>query len=359
MGTVGPEHKFTVKVLDAKGAELGEEEGSPREALANCFALGQVSLSVDELCGVNKGQGSTEVERTFQLEPVAGPCAERYPKGELTLRCTYESKDSLPSKPTICVVGTFWACRSHAFEPTSAHTEDIAEYSGQWRPPCDGTLHVTLVEGFDLLAADSDGTSDPFVVLKLGLGKKPGKRKEHNLASSKVKRSTLNPIWDESFTFEIEEEDDEADVQLELNVYDKDGMGVVPGKHRGTHSEFIGSATVDLAAKFRTNWIGTAEDNHVLDERLVLSDPAGHVDENDVRRRRTQTEGTEAAKKRALGQELTVKEESYLDARERFPFGRIRIKYTFETVADDNSQFARSPSSLIRQRSVSAEAYVR
>ena len=359
MGTVGPEHKFTVKVLDAKGAELGEEDGSPREALANCFALGQVSLSVDELCGVNKGQGSTEVERTFQLEPVAGPCAERYPKGELTLRCTYESKDSLPSKPTICVVGTFWACRSHAFEPTSAHTEDIAEYSGQWRPPCDGTLHVTLVEGFDLLAADSDGTSDPFVVLKLGLGKKADKRKGHNLASSKVKRSTLNPIWDESFTFEIEEEDDEADVQLELNVYDKDGMGVVPGKHRGTHSEFIGSATVDLAAKFRTNWIGTAEDNHVLDERLVLSDPAGHVDENDVRRRRTQTEGTEAAKKRALGQELTVKEESYLDARERFPFGRIRIKYSFETVAVASSQFARSPSALIRQRSVSAEAHVR
>ena len=91
----------------------------------------------------------------------------------------------------------------------------------------------------------------------------------------------------------------------------------------------------------------------------MLSDPAGHVDENDVRRRRTQTEGTEAAKKRALGQELTVKEESYLDARERFPFGRIRIKYSFETVAVASSQFARSPSALIRQRSVSAEAHVR
>ena len=58
-------------------------------------------------------------------------------------------------------------------------------------------------------------------------------------------------------------------------------------------------------------------------------------------------------------EELTVKEESYLDARERFPIGRIRIKYSFETVAVASSAFARSPSALIRQRSVSAEAHVR
>ncbi len=55
-----------------------------------------------------------------------------------------------------------------------------------------GVLRVTLIRGRELVAADFNGKSDPFV--KLGLG-----RHSH---TSKVVPKSLDPEWNETFTFE-------------------------------------------------------------------------------------------------------------------------------------------------------------
>jgi hypothetical protein len=52
---------------------------------------------------------------------------------------------------------------------------------------CD-PLAVTVLEGRSLLAADFDGTSDPYVVVRVG---------SQEVYTSKVRRSTLNPNWGE------------------------------------------------------------------------------------------------------------------------------------------------------------------
>lgn len=70
-----------------------------------------------------------------------------------------------------------------------------------------GTAEVVLVEGRNLAIRDSCGTSDPYVILRLGDKK----------YSSTIKYKTLNPVWKEKFTFQIH-----ADEALHCDVWDKD-----------------------------------------------------------------------------------------------------------------------------------------
>lgn len=90
-------------------------------------------------------------------------------------------------------------------------------------------LFVKLHRADGLLAMDSDGLSDPFVVIRYrGLE-----------ASSTTKMKTLSPEWGEVFTFRTppgKEELDEED-QVEVIVYDRDFA---------LH-DFIGYASVDLS----------------------------------------------------------------------------------------------------------------
>jgi Ca2+-dependent lipid-binding protein len=55
-----------------------------------------------------------------------------------------------------------------------------------------GTLSVTVMEGKNLPALDSNGMSDPYVTLSIGKVKQ----------KTKVKEKTLNPNWTEVFKFE-------------------------------------------------------------------------------------------------------------------------------------------------------------
>ncbi|XP_072986920.1 uncharacterized protein [Typha latifolia] len=57
----------------------------------------------------------------------------------------------------------------------------------------DGQLFIKLKKGVDLPAMDPWGTSDPYVVLQL----------EGQVAKSKIKWATKEPIWNEDFTFNI------------------------------------------------------------------------------------------------------------------------------------------------------------
>lgn len=68
-------------------------------------------------------------------------------------------------------------------------TEQLNEY---------GIMHgsiltVHVVEARDLKPMDMDGTSDPYVILQI----------EDQRIETNYKKSTLNPVWNESFTFEI------------------------------------------------------------------------------------------------------------------------------------------------------------
>lgn len=73
------------------------------------------------------------------------------------------------------------------------------------------TLTVTLLEAKELKPMDYNGTSDPYVILELE-GKK---------YTSSYKPATLEPVWNEDFTFQIVNKNG----ILKVDVYDKDTVG--------------------------------------------------------------------------------------------------------------------------------------
>ncbi|URE00637.1 C2 domain [Musa troglodytarum] len=91
-----------------------------------------------------------------------------------------------------------------------------------------GILNVNVVRAYKLKKKDLLGKSDPYVKLKLS---------DDNLPSKKttVKRSNLNPEWNEEFKLVVKEPESQA---LELSVYDweqvgkhdKMGMNTIPLK---------------------------------------------------------------------------------------------------------------------------------
>ncbi|KAK3157893.1 hypothetical protein QOZ80_2AG0129850 [Eleusine coracana subsp. coracana] len=91
-----------------------------------------------------------------------------------------------------------------------------------------GILHVKVVRAVKLTKKDLMGKSDPYVKLKLTEDKLPSKK-------TSVKRSNLNPEWDEDFKLVVKDPESQG---LELTVYDweqvgkhdKIGMNVIPLK---------------------------------------------------------------------------------------------------------------------------------
>jgi Ca2+-dependent lipid-binding protein len=72
-------------------------------------------------------------------------------------------------------------------------------------------LTVHVVEARDLKAMDMDGTSDPYVVLQI----------EDQKIETNYKKGTLNPVWNESFTFDIVH----GNEPLKIAIMDKDTFG--------------------------------------------------------------------------------------------------------------------------------------
>ncbi|KAL8496942.1 hypothetical protein ACS0TY_020575 [Phlomoides rotata] len=77
-----------------------------------------------------------------------------------------------------------------------------------------GVLSVTVVSAEDLPATDLMGKSDPFVVLMM-------KKSEHK-HKTRVLNDTLNPVWNQTFDFVVE---DGLHELLILEVYDHDTFG--------------------------------------------------------------------------------------------------------------------------------------
>uniref|UniRef100_A0A5F8GJ91 Multiple C2 and transmembrane domain-containing protein 1 n=1 Tax=Monodelphis domestica TaxID=13616 RepID=A0A5F8GJ91_MONDO len=133
-------------------------------------------------------------------------------------------------------------CQNAQFQTQSLRLSDLHRKSHLWR----GIVSITLIEGRDLKAMDSNGLSDPYVKFRLG----------HQKYKSKIMPKTLNPQWREQFDFHLYEEQGGI---IDITAWDKDA---------GKRDDFIGRCQIDLSALSR-------EQTHKLE--LQLEEGEGHL----------------------------------------------------------------------------------
>lgn len=76
-----------------------------------------------------------------------------------------------------------------------------------------GTITVNLKEGKNLKACDSNGKSDPYVILTVA----------DQTFKSKAIKANINPTWNETFIFTVL--DSSKTIFLRIKVYDQDILG--------------------------------------------------------------------------------------------------------------------------------------
>ncbi|KAH0628090.1 hypothetical protein JD844_008808 [Phrynosoma platyrhinos] len=128
------------------------------------------------------------------------------------------------------------------FQTQSIRLSDLHRKAQLWR----GIVSITLIEGRELKAMDSNGLSDPYVKFRLGQQK----------YKSKIVSKTLNPQWREQFDFHLY---DERGGIIDITVWDKDA---------GKKDDFIGRCQVDLSTLSK-------EQTHKLD--LPLEEGEGYL----------------------------------------------------------------------------------
>lgn len=68
----------------------------------------------------------------------------------------------------------------------------------------DGLLKIHLFSASDIIPADADGFSDPYVVFKVG---------ERKIVSSVINKN-LNPVWNETFTMKLKNPQDRLSIEV-------------------------------------------------------------------------------------------------------------------------------------------------
>lgn len=87
--------------------------------------------------------------------------------------------------------------------------------------PTSGKLTVVILEAKNLKKMDVGGLSDPYVKILLMMNGKRIKKKK-----TSIKKCTLNPYYNESFTFEVPFEQIQK-IQLVIIVIDYDRIGKI------------------------------------------------------------------------------------------------------------------------------------
>ncbi|XP_029993509.1 synaptotagmin VIII isoform X4 [Sphaeramia orbicularis] len=104
-------------------------------------------------------------------------------------------------------------------EPAKFEEENLGEICFSLRyVPTANKLTVVILEAKNLKSMDIGGTSDPYVKVQLALDKRKWKKRK-----TSIKKKTLNPYYNESFTFTVTFEQIQK-VNLVISVWDHDSM---------------------------------------------------------------------------------------------------------------------------------------
>lgn len=157
--------------------------------------------------------------------------------------------------------------------------------------PSSGKLTVGILECKRLKKMDITGASDPYVKIKLldSKGKRIGKKKK-----TTVKNANLNPYYNESFVFMVEENMLRS-VNLELTVLDYDRIG---------GSDPIGKVVLGYKRKKleKKHWVEMVENpRRPIIHWHVLLDPEPDDDDEDEKKKKDKAKAKKDADKKDAG----------------------------------------------------------
>jgi Ca2+-dependent lipid-binding protein len=186
MGVIVIEIKGTTEIEQVENPK----DGNPQPETESIKVIGEVRFAVADLITNDYSKGEW-----FNIQTLV--------------------KDSKTKEDVSISVGQIFLCFKH-FAVDVGQMDDIYEV---------GKLHIDILKGRNLPAADMNGTSDTYCICNIN---------EEQIYKTKVMHKNLNPEWQEEFTVDLSERNTST---LELSIMDWDKIG----KH-----ELLGTASIPL-----------------------------------------------------------------------------------------------------------------